>query len=713
MILFIDTETRSSTDLLTRGGRLYAAGPDTELLCAVAILVDDTGASVYAWTPWPGPISEWRCSPPRTVAPLDTLVWHSVLTNSDDPPEAVLEAVRAGARVVAHNAGGFDKHVWDGLGLPDPASGWEDTTNLARRRGLPGALDKIGRTLFGQGKDEGGRKLMLKHSLPQKPKRGETAGGFLDPAPAALTSIIRYCARDALLMAALWFDERLGDDHPDDLVLAAHEVIDERGVPIDLELAGHLAAIETQLATNAEARALAHGVGGTLLRAPPALRLWLQKEHKVDLPDLTGQAVREALARTDLPQVARDVLEARLAVARVTGGKLQSLRLQTDPLDARLRGAFAYYGAQTGRWAGRGAQVQNFPRAADKLDAAALVEELAALPIPGAIARLTTVATSRKTTAPALLGTLLRCVVAAPGDQLIATVDLSQIEARGLLWLAGDDQGLEVYRAYDADPKVNPDPYRVMAASMYAIPTGEVTPTQRQAGKVAVLACGYQGGPGAVERFARKSGIDLAAAGVSSSDVVEAWRDATPLVAGTRTGKTLEREDGSLIVLRRGGLWKDLQRAARACVESGQDQGADAAISFHREGVHLICVLPSGRPIVYRDARIELVPSKWDASKTRPVITYASPKGMRVSLYGGLLAENVVQALCRDLLAAALVRLEEAGLDVVLHVHDEVGTLVKHKADLDRVVAIVEDSPPWAAGLPVKTSSAVGKRWSK
>jgi DNA polymerase len=125
----------------------------------------------------------------------------------------------------------------------------------------------------------------------------------------------------------------------------------------------------------------------------------------------------------------------------------------------------------------------------------------------------------------------------------------------------------------------------------------------------------------------------------------------------------------------------------------------------------LLCRLPSGRELRYRQARIDDLPSRWDPGTTRAQVTYLHRGESRRATYGGKLAENCTQAVCRDILADALVRLEAAGLPVVLHVHDEAVCEVEREADLARVEAIMREAPPWAAGLPVEVKGHVGGRY--
>lgn len=711
-LAFIDLETRSRCDLRIHGGRRYAADPSSEILCAVAVLVYPNGeAHVHGWGPWVGPQPDdvsWHTEWPELtggdgLAPV-SLTFHPYRAE-DYPPSLVIEAVRQGAPLIAWNAHGFDRHVWTGTGYPEGLGGWVDALDRARRRGLPGGLDACGARLYGVGKDAGGKRLMMRHSLPQKARGGAMEGSFIDPAPASLTAILRYCARDALLMAAIWHDEDLGAEHVDDDVLAVHEAIDERGVPIDLELAGRLAMAEARHSREAEARASALGVSPTVLRSSPALRSWLRGEGVV-VEDVTSSTIEGVLQRARAGEIGNagvvDVCTARMSVARVAGGKLIALASRSGPGDARYRGWAAYGAAHTGRWAGRGTQLHNFPRPREidgkPLDVEEVIADLERLPEVAARLGLTVAET---------IAAVLRAVVCAPPGYVLAVLDWKAIEARGLLWLADDDDGLDVYRR-------GLDPYKMQAVPMFGVAYDEVTGTQRQAGKLGVLACGYQGGQGAVERIAAKSRISLLAMGLDAQTIVDGWRDANPLVAGRRTGKTLEREDGPPIVLRKGGLWKALDRASKIATDGGGSAVAGRC-EFRREGPHLVIELPSGRTLVYRDAAVETVINR-RSGRARPTVTYTNPHGMRVALYGGLLSENVTQAVCRDILAENLVRFERAGLPVVLHVHDEIACQVfadRGASALAEMRAMAEEPPPWAAGFPLATSGAYGPRWGK
>jgi DNA polymerase len=308
---------------------------------------------------------------------------------------------------------------------------------------------------------------------------------------------------------------------------------------------------------------------------------------------------------------------------------------------------------------------------------------------------------------------LLRATLFAKPGHVLAVCDFSGVEGRGNAWCAGDEYALEVI--------AKSDPYMVAAAEVYGIDISGLTPDggipskkqlatiitkeQRQIGKVADLACGYGGGEGAIARFAAAMGIDLEANGVDAAEVVAAWRELhAPIV---RFWHATERAFTSAV---RG---KEADVACFRFVPS--DNGEDVAI-----------FMPSGRPIVYPKVAVRA------DYKDRPQISYegshdarpfgpsgkreGDPVPMREKLYGGLLVENCIQALCRDLMADALVRCEDAGLSPVLHVHDEIVCEVPREAareGFELLKAIMTDVPAWAEGFPLGAAGHTGSRYRK
>jgi DNA polymerase bacteriophage-type len=296
-----------------------------------------------------------------------------------------------------------------------------------------------------------------------------------------------------------------------------------------------------------------------------------------------------------------------------------------------------------------------------------------------------------------VLGSLVRCCVIPPRGRLLAAVDYRSVEARALLWLAGDDEGLDVFRRGEC-------PYRAMAAALYRIDVDVITKPQRQLGKALVLGCGYQMGSVRFKAYAEGCGINWSAVPVTPEQAVEAWRDAHPSVAGWRTGKIYEGN-----VLREGGFWRELEATAISVASGGSPIQVGRAL-WSRGGRDLVCTLPGGRRMVYRDARVEDLPTRWGGTKR--TLTYGHRDG-RVTTYGGKLAENVTQAVCRDLLADALVRLERQGKLPVLHVHDEAVCEVTAEDELPVIESIMRTAPTWAAGLPIDVEGYIARCYKK
>ncbi len=697
--IFIDWETRSTVDLKAHGGWRYAESPESEVVCGVAL----HGSDLYAWAPYD--VSEywskvrgerklltWKPDQERLCAlGFDPLNYH-LTTGTDAPPNKVLELIASGAPLVAHNADDFDRVVWEEMGLPE--ANWVDSLNLVRRRGLPGGLGKLGAYLFGLGKDTEGHALMLQAC---KPKR---SGKFLplEKLPNVMREIVRYCLLDVLLLAAVWREENLGAPHIDDDVLAAHRAINRRGLLIDVETAQTIQRLE---ATHRDEMVASCELTDKQLRSNQQLTAWLAA-HGVEVPDCTKLTLEELLGSPRLAALPnaesiRAVLSARLAVNKVTSGKAIAAE-RAVCRDGRLRGVLAYNGAvATGRWAGRLYQPHNLPRPPENFpveiydhpdDAPRVAEEIGE-------------------DLHAVLGGMLRGIVVAPAGMTLGIADYSGVEARGLLWCAEDEERLGIIAS-------GTDPYRELASrQLFNVPIEDVTKEQRKLGKLGVLSCGYGGGPGAVLRAARKEGVEIDDA--EAQRIVDAWRDLNPSVAGERSGERWTLPDGRSGPSRRGGLWKALKAAVLDVIAGHRVEATAGRCTFHLEehrgSVNLLCTLPSGRDLVYRDAAVETVDALW-GGKTRAA-TYWNPRGFRKALWHGLIVENCVQAICRDLLAHALVQLEAAGFRTVLHVHDEVVCELRSESQLADMVSVMTQLPEWAAGFPLSADGHCSKRFGK
>jgi DNA polymerase len=682
--VFLDLETRSACHLKAEGGRRYADHPTTRILTAAALLDD----RAVVWTPTlerPLPADAlW----PDGFGPAWPVETHA----GPDLPGPLADAVAAGRPLCAHNALGFDAHVWREAGLPEPPA-WLDTLPEARAAGLPGGLDALGRRLFGRGKDPGHKELLRKYCRPNR--RGE----FRPLDREAATRIARYNLADVLLLSRLY---KVVRGHAEPEVLALDGVINGRGIAFDTDLAGslmRLGALEAQAVGEEVERLTNDAIKAGDLNNVKRLRGWL-KDQGLDLPDLKKVTVKQALqARDRLKPEVTHVLEARLAVARVTAGKLQRAVAARDD-DGRVRDLLVYHKAHTGRWAGRDVQPHNLPRPHDDLrDLDAL------LGATGNLQAFRGALPSGVTVADGLSALVRLCFRAGPGRRLLVA-DYASIEARGVAWCAGERGLLDLFAE-------GGDSYCDLATRIFGRLIARKDKRERNVGKQAVLGCCY--GMGAAKFAARCAafGVDLAAAEVTAEQVVEGYRDAYPAIAGTRVWH-------STFSRREGGLWHHVEAAALAAVGRNEVRCAGRC-EFLRRDDALVVRLPSGRRLFYRNARVEdRVPGYCDSlglpPTTKPTLVYDGPKRREETTYGAKLLENVVQAICRDLLVAALHECERQGLAVVLHVHDEIVVEVPEEQaeeGLRRLVVIASTPPPWAEGFPVEVEGFSSEQYLK
>ncbi len=671
--VFVDLETQSTCDLEEVGGRRYAEDTSTKLISVVALL----DKHVVIWTPHheqpPGTDQVW----PEQISPRLPWRWYT----GTELPLPLAEAVRVERPLCAHNALGFDACVWQARGLPQPTR-WLDTLPMARAAGLPGNLDALGQRLFGIGKDPAGKKLLRKLMRPDGDGRLPTI------APEQLIALVRYNIQDVALLAGVY---GVVQDFDEAETLSVDQVINERGICFDRELAAKLITLEA-----AELEPQLHNIASVTRGAIAAkdlnrvafIRTWLESRG-TRLTDLRRETVENALqSGGKLPDDVRAVLQARLANSRITSSKL-STAIKACDSDGRLRGQLVYHGAHTGRWSGRGVQPHNLPRPNQHLQDVT--------PLICATDTLHQFAQSLPSGVSASdgLSALIRPCFRAQSGHVLVVADFAGIEARGVAWCARERTQLALFASGE-------DNYCDLATKIFGY---NVTPSQkheRSVGKVAVLGCGYGMGDKKFADTCVRMGVDLAAANITPVQVVEAYRDRYCAIAG-RKNQYGQRE---------GGLWRDVERAARGAV-NGFGPAVAAKCRFIRDGGDLVVQLPSGRRMFYRDAKIIGLANSGNFDSR---LTFVSPRGNREETYGGKLTENIVQAICRDLLANALVVCERKGLPVVLHVHDEIILEVRAEQATNatrQLLEIMSTPPAWAKGFPIEVEGYWAERYVK
>ena len=298
-----------------------------------------------------------------------------------------------------------------------------------------------------------------------------------------------------------------------------------------------------------------------------------------------------------------------------------------------------------------------------------------------------------------LLSQSLRGAIVAPPGKLLFVADYASIEARVLLWCAQDEDGLGVFRRGDCI-------YCDMASSpsLYNRPIMKKDKEERGLGKVAILGLGYQMGPKKFVDTAWNLGrITLK---LESDDPDE--------LTATRVVEAYRKK-----YWRVKKLWYDQETAAGEATydKEGTEYECFPCI-WVKEGRFLYCRLPSGRRLAYPDPKIKMVSTSWGARKN--ALTYmgvnaTTRKWHRQSSYGGLLVENIVQAISRDIMAEAMLRCEESRIySPILSVHDElIAEANEHHGEVTEFTTMVGKCPEWAEGCPVAAEGWAGPRYRK
>ena len=676
MILWVDTETRSRTNLKTAG--LYRYLEDVELV-------------LLQWAVDDGPV---------TVHDM---------AGAFAAPVAFRRAWAEADRIVAHNVE-FDAGVL--RQRDDPR--WFCTQAAARRHGLPGGLDKLCEVLrvpVAKAKLKAGHEAMLLFCRPMKDGTWATR----DTHPAQWAVYLDYARLDIEAMRQIYHLLPTWNNDAEHPIWQMDQRINARGFAVDVELAScaveQLARCKDDLADQT-----AYATGGAVGAATQRDKLlaYLLAEHGVDLPDLTAATLERRLADPDLPDGVRGLLALRQGSSKTSTGKYAAL-LRTVSNDARLRGTMAYCGAgRTGRWAGRVFQPHNLPR--PTLGGAAIARGIAA--IKADCVDLVCEAGLPEVASNAVRG----CVISPPGKTLLVA-DLANIEGRVVAWLAGEQWKLDAFRAYDEG--TGPDLYKLAYARAFDIPTEDVTKPQRQIGKVMELMLGYEGGVGAFVTGGAGYGIDLDEMAAAARDSIpeDVWLEAAHLYEFMARNKrnthglvpmTWQACDSLKRLWRRKHprivrFWETTLGACLNAVRSPDTLfycNPSGTVTADRKGNWLRVRLPSGRYLCYPGARVD--DDKLSYLGQNP---YTRQWG-RIGTYGGKLVENITQAVARDCLAFGALDAEDHGLDPVLHVHDEI---ICESADgtVDDLVACMVRARSWTDGLPLAAAGFETNRYEK
>ena len=637
LILSLDFETAAPLNLTEVGAYRYAQS--AKIMCAGYAIYEENTFKPEMVKPW----RAWKGEPM--------------------PDELVRALMTVTVRKFAWNAQ-FErlitKHCTEVYVNDDE---WYCTAARARASAYPGKLDLCAKALaIPQKKDLAGGKLMKKLSTEGTGTEEE------------YERVLEYCLQDVVVEATIGMVIRdMTAEEWEDYHVC--ERMNDRGIPIDVELA-RAAQKYAEVEAAEIAKELAAATNGEITSAKQFARI--KKWVAVRAPEIEEQftdeetgkfsldrSARTAIFESDLQisEEVREVLELIDDAGRASTAKYAAIENRTD-VDSRLRGAYLFNGAgQTGRFSAMGFQPHNLVR--DKLDNARDVIEAV---LDGASADEVTKLSGQNMLTT--LGRMLRPTIVAEEGNVLVWADYSAVEARALPWLSGSvaaEPLLDIFRR-------NEDVYKHAAMGIYGVPFDKVDKAQRQIGKVATLALGFQGGANAFRKMARAYGLKIT--DTVAEEIKVAWRLANPWA------KT---------------FWRDLEGAAvRAARTPGTIETA-GRISYLMHGDMLYALLPCGRLIAYPEVELTEVEGKYGPQpRVSSLKASMHPKKgetawPRVTLYGGLLAENCTQAFCASLLRAAVRRLDEAGWPVVMHTHDEVLVEV-HEGEIDDAKAALQEA---------------------
>lgn len=672
--LILDYETFSERELKDSGANEYSRDPSTEILCVG-----------YTY----GTREELAESPVQLFVPEH----ENIARDTDFMRLLTLDDTV----LVAHNA--FFEQCITKYTLPKYRNllrmagakklwpkRWICTASMARAVGLPGSLEGAGAALglFHQ-KDVVAGRIGKKLCKPRKPTKHDPSTRHSDPAEYQI--LYEYCKKDVEAERELFL--RLPKLHPKERkIWVLNQKMNLRGFAVDRELVdGALHCIERE--TRMLDRKFQKLTGLDSARQRDATLKWLRAEGLV-LPDMKAGTITETLElpHASLPPTAREVLEIRQAISKSSTAKYAAFESRSRS-DGRARDNTIYFGAHTGRDAGTGLQPQNLFKStlphADVLTGIDLIK-----------ARDVTAIRALFPKPMELYSSALRSCIVAPYGDLLDVGDFATIEVRVLFWLAGHKAGLEAI-------VTGKDMYLQMASKIYDADLDELTAAykaghpadvqKRQLGKQAVLGAGFGIGLGG-EKFqatAKMYGMDISLS--LAQKAVQAYRDLHYPIPK---------------------FWSTIERAATMAVENPGKCYKHGRLRWRKEGRWLTCELPMGRKLWYFSPRLERVQTIYGERLT---LTYRGVESktrqfLRMTTWGGKLTENVVQAVARDVLMEALLRLEERGHRPVLAVHDEIVCERPDNGDVT-MQGIMAYAPDWADGLPIKVEGWSENRYRK
>lgn len=642
--LSIDIETRSSADIGKTGLYRYAQDKDFRVLL-FAYKLDENPVEIV------------------DLEMGETIPAHVIGCLSD--PSVIKHAYNAA----------FEWYCLNQAGYRTPLDQWKCTMIHGLYCGYTAGLDATGKAIgLPQDKQKltTGKALIRYFCVPCKPTKSNGGRSWNLPkhAPEKWNLFKEYCKQDVVTENAIL--ERLNAFPVPEMEERLWQMdvrMNAFGVRVDTELiSGALTidGISTQELTD-------EAVGITGLSNPNStcqLLQWLT-EQGVQLDNLQKATVEETLTREMLPKNVRRILEIRQQLGKTSIKKYTAMQTAKCE-DGRIRGLTQFYGAnRTGRWAGRLVQLQNLPR--NYLKTLDYARNLVKAQNYDGIRLL-------YGNVPDTLSQLIRTAFIPSEGHKFVVADFSAIEARVIAWLAGEQWVNEVFATHG---KI----YEATASQMFHVPIEKIVKgnpeySLRQKGKVATLALGYQGGTSALIAM---GALNMGLTEEELPDIVSRWRNANPRIRD---------------------LWYAVEETALAAMTTAEPQ-AIRGLVFRLEGdliygqSFLTVQLPSGRKLFYPKPFLQ--ENRFGKMAIHYYTVGQQTRKWEVdSTYGGKMTENIVQAIARDCLAETLRRIDQLGLQVVFHVHDEVIIDAPMNVTVEQICSLMAEPIPWAPGLILK-----------
>ena len=661
--VIIDFETRSKADLKKIGAWNYSLHESTEPLC-MAYKIDDEETKIIDFrvtTELPQELKTIFKKRKYTIEAFNHFFEYSIWNN-----------LMAG------------KYGWPTIALDN----FRCTQARALQFSLPTSLEDVGQALgMDIQKDKEGHKVMMQMCKPRKPSKKNPSVWWDDD--ERYTKLLAYCVQDvnttyairkklvALTKAKNSFVKRVSKFKSNELeVFKFNSRLNLRGVYCDKHLAKRALDIikKHEEFLNEELKRITEGEVETAGQVAKIIEIL--HNLKVYIPNLQAKTVSEWVER-DIPEKAKIILDIRKQLSKSSTKKIKTM-LEKSSIDGRIRDILVYYGARrTGRFAGAGIQVQNFPK--PSLDEGQIEDVISLLNNDVDYHDFHT----KYPQVLEAISSVLRGMLRAPEGNKFYDSDFSSIEARVLFWLADEKDGLEVYRE-------GRDIYKEMAGKIYNKSPIIITKDERQLGKQAVLGCGYSMSPKKFKETCNSYNMDVSEQ--MAKLAVKSYRETFSKVVN---------------------FWKEMNDAS---VEAVLKRGTIVSvrnIHFMRKHDWLFLCLPSGRCLTYHMPDIEV--NNWG----KPNITYMGwssqvRKYERQRSYGGKLVENITQAVARDIMVEAMLKVEKSGYPVVFTVHDQVVSEVKDDyGTVEDYNKLMESMPIWAKDAPITAETDECRRFKK